>query len=417
MIANSKIGRRFAFVLPRYGKGFAGGAEMLCGELARKLAIRGDHIEILTTCARDNRSWANELEPGISEIDGITVRRFKVDQRDLESWIPKQLAIHDGMRLPLEDQLEWMQHSVNSEGLYRHIAEYGQSFDLIFFAPYLFGTTFWGSLIYPDRSVLVPCLHDECYAYTEVIQSMFRQVKGCLFNTLPEQELCHRLYGPVKGGVVGMGFEPDGASGDCPTYFDDNLPYLVYLGRKETGKNVHLLLDLFVEAKDKALIPERVKLVIAGGGDFADLHRNHLLDRVDLVDLPHISEEQKKSLLRHAVCLVQPSLNESFSIVLMEAWLQKTPVVVSADCAVTRHQVVNSGGGLYYSGLDDFSGVINCLSTESNLRQELGNAGQGYVLTEYDWDAVLNRFDSTLDLLLGDSEQTTGKSRACSNVI
>jgi len=402
--------RRFAFVLPRFGKDFAGGAETLCSELAHRLSLRGDRVEIFTTCARDNRTWLNEIEPGVSEIDGLVVRRFKVDARDLESWIPKQIAINDGMRLSLDDQLEWMQHSVNSSDMYSHIAQYAAGFDLIFFAPYLFGTTFWGSLISPERSVLIPCLHDECYAYADIIQSMFRQVRGCLFNTLPEQELCNRLYGAVPGGVVGMGFEPERDIRHYPPYFDDQQPYIVYLGRKETGKNVHSLLDYFVQAKEHSLIPAEIKLVIAGGGDFSDLHRDSYRSRTDLVDLPHITEEQKRALLQHSLCLIQPSLNESFSIVLMESWMQQTPVLVNADCPVTRHQVISSNGGLYYSGVEDFAGVISYLHLNPDLKNRLGAAGLDYVRTEYDWQAVMKRFELSLENLGLEAGHFTGEN-------
>jgi len=49
--------RRFCFVVPRFFEGIAGGAETLMGALALKLHERGDYVELLATCARDNRTW------------------------------------------------------------------------------------------------------------------------------------------------------------------------------------------------------------------------------------------------------------------------------------------------------------------------------------------------------------------------
>jgi len=397
-----RIARSYAFVVPRYGRAIAGGAETLVANLATRVAARGDRVEVWTTCARDNRSWANEFPAGTTVEDGVTVRRFPVDARDLERWIPRQIQINDGMALPLEDQLEWMSESVNSGALYEHIEAHGASFDALFFAPYLFGTTFWGSLIHPQRSYLIPCLHDEHYAYTEVIQSMFRQVAGALFNAAPERDLARSLYGDIAGGEVGMGFEPvpEEEIRELTPFFSEGAPYLLYVGRKETGKNVQLLIDYFTEGKRARTIPESLRLVIAGAGSFEDLHRPGALTRDDIVDLVHVSEEEKRRLIRHAVALCQPSTNESFSIVIMEAWLLGIPVMVHAKCPVTRHHAIESGGGLYFSDAADFGLVVGELMSNEPLRRAMGESGCAYVRRRYDWAAVLGRFDAVVEDLL-----------------
>lgn len=391
---------RYAFVVPRFADDIIGGAETLAGGLASKLAARGDEVHVLTTCARDNRTWENFYEPGEAVAHGVPVTRFPVDERNLDSWIPKQIAISDGMSLTVDDQLEWMEESVNAKGLYKYIDENADSFDAIFFAPYLFGTTFWGSQIRPDKSVLIPCLHNENQAYMEIIQSMFRNVRGSLFNANAEQELAQSLYGEARGGEVGMGFDLNLKAENRDTFFDEEFPYILYFGRKETGKNVQVLVDYFTEAKDSGELPGELKLVVAGGGSFEDLHRSGADKREDIVDVPAVSEEDKLKLTEHCLAMCQPSVNESFSIVLMEAWLLSKPVLVHADCTVTREHVVSSGGGLYFSNKKDFSAVIQKLHEDSELVSILGQAGRSYVEKKYCWDAVLERFDSTLDSLL-----------------
>jgi glycosyltransferase involved in cell wall biosynthesis len=394
--------RRFAFVIPRYFDGIAGGAETLMGNIATHLNARGDNVEIWSTCAKDNRTWSNEFAPGVSHVSGIPLHRFLVDSRNLDAWIPIQLALHDGQKISTDEQLTWMAESVNSCALYAHIARHAHSFDALFFGPYLFGTTFWGSMIAPEKSILIPCLHDEAYAYQDVIASMFRQVRGCLFNAEPEMELACSLYGDIPGGVVGMGFDIPGPDqvGALEPYFSDATPYVLYLGRKETGKNVHILIDYFVEAKAQGLIPGEVKLAILGGGSFNDLHRPEVLSRSDIVDLPHMSERDKQRLLRHALYLCQPSTNESFSIVIMEAWMVGTPVVVHGACPVTRHHVERSRGGLYFSSVHDLAGVTTYFLGDSDARGRHARAGAEYVRTQYSWPAVLRRFDNEVERLL-----------------
>jgi glycosyltransferase involved in cell wall biosynthesis len=389
----------YVFVLPRFGKGIVGGAEHLAGSLARKLRDQGAHVEVLTTCARDNRTWENYFDAGDSIEEGLIIRRFPVESRDLDTWIPLQIKISEGMKLSLEEQLEWMTHSVNSFALYEYIQRHAHTFDALFFAPYLFGTTFWGALIAPQRSVLIPCLHDEHYAYTDVIRALFREVGCALFNCEPERELAEQLYGTIVGGSVGMGFEPEPCESlpEILPFFQEDFPYLLYVGRKETGKGAHELIDKFIAAKQECLIDEHLKLVIVGGGSFSDLHRPEALERNDVIDLAPVTEEEKRSLLRFATALVQPSRNESFSIVLMESWMVETPVIVHAGCPVTKHHCVAAGGGLYYASLSDFAAVVSELATNASLRNQLGIAGRSYVEKAYSWDAVLERFHRVME--------------------
>ena len=406
---------RYGFILPRYFEGIAGGAETLMAAIAAQLSARGDTVEIFTTCAKDNRTWANEFEPGTMHVNGISVHRHLVDERNLDRWVPIQLAIHDNQEVSTEDQLEWMAQSVNSSSLYARLKGVGESFDALFFGPYLFGTTFWGSLIHPSKSILIPCLHDESYAYQQVIASMFRQVRGCLFNAAPEMALARSLYGPILGGVVGMGFVPptDEAVRALNPYFEEEFPYILYLGRKETGKNVHLLIDHFCAAKSSGLISEEVKLVVLGGGSFTDLHRPTALSRGDVIDLPHLSEAEKQQVLKHALYLCQPSTNESFSIVLMEAWMVGTPVVVHSACAVTHHHVVVAGAGLYFSTAEDLGGVTSFLLSDRSERARLAAAGREYVEREYSWASVLQRFDAVVGKLLCTSDDSEKLPSQC----
>jgi glycosyltransferase involved in cell wall biosynthesis len=395
--------KKYAFILPRFGPDIAGGEATLVRQLAMQLAQRGDEITILTTTARDNRTWDPYYPAGVAIDQQMTVRRFPVSPRNLDIWIPTQIRIAEGQRPSIDEQLDWMQHSVNSHELYQYLATKMHEFDAVFLTPYLFGISFWGALIAKEKAFLIPCLHDESYAYLDIMHVMFQSVGGALFNALPEMDLATRLYGKIAGGVVGMGFVP--LTPRAMNAISDNVivegPYIIYVGRKETGKNVHLLVDYFIEAK--RLIPalHDLKLVIVGGGEFENLNRNEALTRGDIIDLKQVSESEKQALIHHSLCLVQPSVNESFSIVLMEAWGLKVPGLVHAQCAVTRHHIEKSGGGLYFSSKEDFAGAVLALKENPTLRTKLAQAGEHYVASEYSWEAVLQRFDLTMQKSIG----------------
>ncbi len=70
-----------------------------------------------------------------------------------------------------------------------------------------------------------------------------------------------------------------------------------------------------------------------------------------------------------------------------------TPVVVHGECAITRHHVVESGGGLYFSSPEDFAGVTRYMLAEPEKRAQFSLCGRRYVLENYSWENVLNRFD------------------------
>ncbi|MGI6680162.1 MAG: glycosyltransferase family 4 protein [Bdellovibrionota bacterium] len=394
----------FAFVVPRYGKKIAGGCETLVREFAERLAKNGDNVDVLSTCAIDNRTWENALKEEEKVEDGVNVKRFLVDDRDLEKWIPYQIELSANKMISVDEQLTWMKNGVNSTRLYEYIKNNETKYRAIFFAPYLFGTTFWGSLVAPKKSILIPCLHDEIYAYTDIVASMFRQVRGCVFNALPEKTLAQSLYGEdIKGDSVGMGFIlPKNEEQEAlKPYFDDEFNYILYVGRKETGKNVHLLIDYFTSLKDGAKLPKDLKLVIAGGGSFEDLQRKEAKNREDIIDIGYVSEEDKQRLIKHSLLLCQPSVNESFSIVIMEAWGLRVPVLVNGFCQVTAYHVKNSEGGFTFSNKREFaSSVNNILQEKLDNNSIRANKGYEYVKEKYNWDAIIKKFYKTVDGIL-----------------
>ncbi len=391
--------KSLAIVLPRYGAELGGGAETLVRSLILALKEQDQlsgfsrKIEVWSTCAKDHRTWDNYYEAGDSIEDGIAVRRFKVDERDLEVFITSEMSIQRAKPLSLEGQLNWLGAGVNSSDLYRHIISQGEKFEAIVFAPYLFATTFWGSLIYPERSLLIPCLHNEAYAYLDVIRELFSRVRGLIFNAASEMQLAAELYGKdkiiSKGAVVGMGFSK--SETNC-CEISQRLPfkeqsYLLYSGRKEQGKNLDLLISYFSE--NKAEFPG-LKLVLIGSGEI-----NFLKELPeDVIDLGFVSAEEKMSLMKNALALCQPSTNESFSIVLMEAWQMGTPVIVHGNCAVTREHVLQSNGGLFFSNKKDFVAVLKYLRNNKDQSRILGKQGKQYVEEVYSWKAVLDRLDT-----------------------
>ncbi len=110
-------------------------------------------------------------------------------------------------------------------------------------------------------------------------------------------------------------------------------------------------------------------------------------------DLGFVSQHEKLEAFAASVATTQLSLNESFSYVLMESWLAGTPVIVHADCAVTRTHCAKSGGGLWVRDAESFAEALDRLRGDAILRNALAKSGARYVRSEYSWQAVLTRLE------------------------
>jgi glycosyltransferase involved in cell wall biosynthesis len=386
---------KIAFVCPRYGIDAAGGAAIHVEWLAQHVKDAGFDVEVLTTCAKDHFGWENYYPEGEEDVEGIRVRKFKVDERNTITFLKIQNRIIAGERVLYEDQLTWAKESVNSDSMYRYIERESGDYDYFIFIPYMFGTTINGSKVCPDKSILIPTLHDEIYAYLEIFKEMFQRFRGIMFSTPPEMELGRRLYelGDEKTALVALGF--DGRKEASPerfrTRYELRDDFCLYAGRREGGKNTPLLVDYF--NMYKRYNESNLKLVLIGSGEVS------IPDgcEEDIVDLGYVSVEDKYDAHAAAAFLCQPSINESLSIAMMESWLAGVPVLVHDGCAVTRFHSRKSNGGLYFGNYFEFEECLNFFSSNPGLGCRMGANGKRYVEENYSWDKVVERFKSALE--------------------
>ena len=389
--------RTIAFVVPRYGVQSAGGAEMLAQGVAERLAASGDEVSVLTTCARDHFTWANHYRPGRETIRGVTVHRFPVDPRDAaEDFASIQERISRGAAVSPEEEERWIKGSVHSSPLYDFIRGNRDRFGYFIFLPYLFGTTWAGSAVAPEKSLLIPCLHDEPYARLGIFREMFARVRGILFNSRPERELAARLFGTkdARAAVAGMGFEarPRYRPERFRRKFGLKTPFLLYAGRREQGKNTPLLIE-YVRVFRKGNPAQPLSLVLLGTGEV----RIPPECAGDIHDIGYVDEDLKHDGYAASLALCQPSVNESLSIVLMEAWLAGAPGLVNARCAVTSDHCARANGGLAFRDYYEFEECVHLLLERKGLRESLAAGGKRYAGREYSWDAVLKRYREAFD--------------------
>jgi glycosyltransferase involved in cell wall biosynthesis len=273
-----------------------------------------------------------------------------------------------------------------SPSLYRALAHQRERFDLIVFAPYLRSTTYLGAMAVVDKAVMWPCLHDEAYAYFHPTRVVLACARGVAYNTETERELAHRLgaRNPAEH-VIGAGVELD-VRPNLGVKLPVAGPYVMYAGRMEGAKNYGLLAEYFI--RFKARHPGELKLVVSGTGQQEDIRHP------DIVHLGFLPRADMLGIMRGATVFCQPSVNESFSYVIMEAWLAGAPVLVHRHCAVTVEHVDKSQGGLAFADYAEFEAALGRLVQHPDLRQGMAHAGQAYVRRQYNWDAVLARLEA-----------------------
>jgi glycosyltransferase involved in cell wall biosynthesis len=294
--------------------------------------------------------------------------------------------------MTVDAQYRWCNDDARVPGLFEYLLDHASDYRVLVFAPYLYWTTVACSLVAPERTVLLPCLHDEPAARLAVFDREFREPAGIWFLTEPEADLARRLRPDLARHVV------IGAGVDVPTGYDPDGfrrrygvdgPFVLYAGRREAAKGLRELLDGFVAAVEHDRLG--LRLVLAGPGRVAVPLRARDL----VVDVGVLSARDRDDAMAAATAVVQPSAYESFSRSMMEAWLAGTPVVANAASAVSAWHVHRAGAGATYTGPDGLAAALRAVLGPDAAADAA--RGREYVLREYTWPVVLDRVEATIE--------------------
>ncbi|MBF0550037.1 MAG: glycosyltransferase [Deltaproteobacteria bacterium] len=401
--------KTIGIVIPWFGRGLKGGAEQLAWQVASRLAERGHQIEALTTCCREfSADWAkNHYRPGNYEEGNIIVRRFPVDGRDHGRFSrinAHMLGLSTAQLKPGvnpvadEDAALFVNHSINSEALLAYLKEHRERYHAVIFIPYLYGLILQGVPLVADRAYLQPCLHDEVYAYLPQVARTFYLCRGVLYNSEGEMILGSHLYGPAitaKSFFVGSGTE---CLSDCDLNLSSvrgfDLPqtrYILCLGRKDPTKNTHLIINAFARFKERHPASD-LRLVFAGPGQLP-------VGRVpnDVLDLGLVTEPEKEALLANCLALFQPSCHESYSRVIMEAWMHKRPVAAHQECLATSEVVGRADGGWVADTEADWAELFSKVDLmDGDELTARGGRGHAYAQENADWSKIIDRYEKIL---------------------
>lgn len=401
--------KKIGLIVQRYGQEVNGGAEHHCRILAEKLRYFYD-LEVLTSCAKNHLTWANEYPEGLTEINGVKVRRFNAPQQRNKSKVHQLVKRLNNRSLlqKIENFFgikrdvtrlgdEWsIQQGPYLPGLITHLQTAQGHYEVLIFFTYLYFPTFVGLRVAPWKSILIPTAHDEPAIHLPVFESFFKLPKVILYNTLSEKNLVRKLFNndEIYSDVVGLGIDETFIE-DHPTpaeILKTDAVYVIYIGRIDPGKGCDLMIAHFLRYKQ--LTGDPVKLVLVGKQDM------EISAHPDLLLTGFVDESVKHILLSGAKALIMPSHYESLSLVTLESMQHGVPVIANRNCEVLKDHIMSSGAGFTFQDFDTFKFALDSVlnDDEASIAQLQKNARK-YVNENYNWDIVLSKFTAAINYI------------------
>lgn len=400
-----KVGAKptITFVVQRSFADVVGGAEQLARAWARLLAEYAN-VRILTSAAVDSATWENALPLGESREEGFVVQRFAVARprgNDFHRLHALMLDRAQGARsgrpiaglpwnrltrlpspgfsglsvdFPLALEREW----IRSQGPYcPQLLDFlaKDSSDRYVFVSYLYPTTVFGlEQTSPERSYVVPTLHDELPAYFSTVTHAMRRAAGRIWISAAERRLGERLWRlqETEAPILSMPLQSEPVLGaqSAPRRTSPRAARLLYCGRIDRGKGVAELVDFVRRYTKQSGRPVELHLI---GKVMMSLPKHSFLHVHGFV-----SEVEKRRHMRDCDVFVMPSMHESLSITVLEAMSAGRPVLVNAGSEVLSDHVAESGGGRTFDSFAAFVRSLDELLSNDGLRTSIGAAGRKY---------------------------------------
>lgn len=405
---------KIAFVIQRYGPEVIGGAESYCLQLAEKLVSQlGWDVTVYTSAAIDYMSWKNHYPATAQNVSGVNVLRFRTIMPRLRLLFRVLNAImivfwqlqRRGLAIPLLQRL-WEHLWFRFQGpwvpqLLKQLSNDQSQYDKIIFVTYLYYPAIFGARLVGDKALIIPTAHDEPAFSSLLVRDMLQQIPSILCLTEAEQALVYRLMPDKKQKISMLGYALDlrrstsEAAGNKLKVSQAAEPFILYLGRISSGKNVDELIRTFKVVT--SLLPTRVRLFIAGqldssfGAPWDD----------DVIYVGRVSEDEKDWLIRHSLAVVNPSRFESLSLLVIEAMLYGKPALVNDACDVLDFYTKHTETVLPYHNPEMFGAALHSIVQETLApsdawRQKLART-QRWSEQRFDWEKLLIRLKQAID--------------------
>ena len=344
---------RFCMITTFYPPYNFGGDGVFVWNLAGELAQRGHHVEVIHCMDAYRYLTRGEPDVGSCDLPHVKVHRLSNPLGAVSLLAAHQMGwpVFYGPRIRriLEGGFDVIHHHNISLVGGPEVLKYGRGIKLYTMHDYwLFCPThvmfrFNRAACVRPRCLICTLTHrrpPQWWRYLRGWQSVLNQLDAVIAPSRYAMRVCHEKGLPARvvhlpSFTTEQSLCPTG--GPVPALPEE--PYFLFVGRLEKLKGVVELIALFRRYRG-------AHLVIAGSG--ADEHRLRRAARGGNVHfLGHVPHTHLGRLYRQALALIVPSLCfEIFPLVILEAFQQKTPVIVRNLGGMPESVAESGGGGL-----------------------------------------------------------------------
>ena len=370
-----------------------GGGEHLFYILAKKLADKNHQVWVLT-----------------NKIEGESYSKHKNIKI---MFVPPVLVYQGGLPSSFKDNLKFLINATR-EGI-KLVKE--NNIDIIHsnnFTPALAGgfvafftskshiTSVW------DIFTLCGCDYWKKWAQQSKV-SKINQFIGPIFEKLVLKIKCdafHTISEASKNDLLKFGAKkpiyivPPTIDEILPENLDQNSSQFISIGRLVFYKNIELLIKTMKIVKENK---KEAKLIIVGGGpqlkEFQNLIKNLQLEN-NVIIKGYVDANEKIKLISESNALLFPSSCEGFGLVILEAFQQKKPVLVS-DIPPTSDIVENGITGYVLKPREeDWAKKIIHMINHQNDSKVMGKNGYKVLQENYNQELFYNNMIKMYDSIL-----------------
>ncbi|HWE57395.1 MAG TPA: glycosyltransferase family 4 protein [Acidimicrobiales bacterium] len=386
---------KLGLLVPRYGEEVVGGTEHWLRLLLEHLcADRGWAAEVFTTTAVSAETWADDYPATTTTVKGVTVHRFASRSGRNPEYLHQLPRLRaDPAGFSPGEAMEYVRlvGPVCPDAV---AAAEGSNCDLVAVTPYLYWPTVVGVPALGRRVLFHGAAHDEPELQLPVMERVFGAVGGFAFNTYSERALVEKTFrvGHLPSAIVGNAVDEgagDPMAARAALGLGRDEPFVLCLGKVERAKGSVGLASLW--RMYRARRPDAPRLVFIG-----PVHDQGIASAADagVILAGRQPDAVKWGALTACSLLIAPSGQESFSLVVLEAWLSGRPVLVNGRCQPTVEHCRRSGGGLWFEDYGDFEVAVDRLLADPELGAALAARGHAYTRSEFAWPALLDRYEA-----------------------
>lgn len=387
--------KKIAIINQRYGLEVNGGSEYYTRQIAERLS-KYYQVDVITSKAKDYKTWRNFYRNEIDIINGVTVRRFDVKKERGFTFRIIDHIIRSFKFHPIWIEKKW----VEEQGPYcpdaiKYLSDHVEEYKAIIFVTYLYYPTAMGLPKFSEKAIFVPTAHDEPFIYYSIYNEAFQKPKAIIYLTDEEKNFVNGLFRNecITDCVMGAGVELPSTvneKGFREKYKIDGQ-YVIYVGRVDAAKGCDHMIHYFKQFIQKNSFD--LKLVIIGQ------RMMEIEPDPNIICLGFVDEQDKFDGIKGANALLLPSEYESLSIAVLEALALGRPVIVNGKCEVLKGHCEKSQAGIAYVDYEGFCSALTTVLCESAYYEQMSYNAKKYIEENYCWRNIEEKYCELIEMV------------------